>query len=415
MLEVGNIYDLELSQKIEEHGLLIFRINNNIIARLYKSNLSNNATLSQKMFDLFNVGFVITVVVVEFNKENNYYELSTKAFRNSLDDVLSFTKCKKLIEEQFKKRNEQDDMFLFENRRILDRLRGDLASTGLTFLYELLQNAVDHPNNNFNKELSVHFEIFNNYLLLKHNGALFTENNFKAICGILYGEQLIESDSDRIGYKGIGFKSVFRHTNNVYIRSGNFSFCFNKNNIQESDRKPWEVMPIFQNEIEKIDEIPQFDFFNSPVAFAFEFPSEEHKANVIQYLTELEQNPYLVIFLENLKKLKISTPYSEHTFEKVKIKESAGRNIIELVVDKSVSSKWIAFSDKFFIDDQKIIDELTDENNKSIPEHFRQFRNPQIDLIIPLTEIENPINLFSYLPLSATRYQLEYIVILFLT
>ncbi len=408
MLEVGNIHELKLSHKIEEHGLLIFDLGNSITARLHISNLSNNHTLSKKMFDLFDIGQEVTVLVTDYNEEKKYFECSTKAFRNSLDDVLSFTKCKRLIEEQFQKRSSQDTMFLLENRRILDRLRGDLASTGLTFLYELLQNAIDHPNNNFNNELSIHFEIFGNFILLKHNGALFTENNFKSLCGILFGEQQNETGSNRIGYKGIGFKSVFRHTNNVYIRSGNFSFSFNKDKVGAT--KPWEVMPLFQNEIDKIDEIPQFDFFNSPVAFAFEFPSEEQKNNVIQYLTELSLNPYLVIFLDKLKRLKITTPSSEHVYEKEFIKDEVGRNTIRLIIDGLVSSDWISFSNTFQIEDIKIINELSDENNKSIPEHFRLFRNPQIDLIVPLNKIENPINLFAYLPLSATKYQLDYIV-----
>jgi len=408
MLEVGNIYELKLSKKIEEYGLLIFDITDNISARLHVRNLSNNPTLSKKMFELFGVGQEITVLVTEFNNEKNYFELSTKEFRNSLDDVLSYTKCKNLIEEQLAKRSNQDSMFLLENRRILDRLRGDLASTGLTFLYELLQNAIDHPNNNFNKELTVHFEIFDNYLLLKHNGALFTENNFISICGILYGEQENETGSNRIGYKGIGFKSVFRYTDNVYVRSGNFSFCFKKG--KDGSSIPWEVMPIFQNEIQKIEEIPQFDFFNSPVAFAFKFPSEKHKNDVIQYLAELVQNPYLLIFLKNLRELKVTLPNNQQVFERDLYMDEVGRERIKLKIDGSVHSDWLIFSDTFTIKDEVIINELADENNKSIPEHFRQFRKPQIDLIIPLEETENPINLFAYLPLSATRYQLNYII-----
>lgn len=408
MLKVGNICKLKLSHKIEERGLLIFNINNNVSAILHISNLSNNQTLSKKMFDLFEIDHEVTVLVIDYNEERKYFKLSTKAFRNSLDDVLSYTKCKRLIEEQFQKRSNQDKMFLLENRRILDRLRGDLASTGLTFLYELLQNAIDHPNNNFNKELSIHFEIFHNFLLLKHNGALFTEDNFKSICGILFGEQQNESNNNRIGYKGIGFKSVFRHTNNVYIRSGNFSFCFRKG--ADADNIPWEVMPIFQNEIIKIDEIPQFDFFNSPVAFAFEFPSEKHKNDVIKYLSELAQNPYLLIFLENLRELRVTTPDNEHIYERVLHSDESGRERIRLKINGSSYSDWLSFSDKFMIEDENIISELADENNTSIPEHFRKFRNPQIDILVPLDKVENPINIFAYLPLSATKYQLDYIV-----
>lgn len=408
MLIVGNIYELKLSRKIEEYGLLIFNINANVSARLHKRNLSNNIQLNQKMFDLFNVGHEVTVLVTGFNEEKNYFELSTKAFRNSLDDVLSFTRCSQIINDRYNFYNEIHVDHLIQYRKILDRLRGDLASTGLTFLYELLQNAVDHPNKNFKNELSVHFEVFNNYLLLKHNGALFTENNFKSICGILFGEQVKETEANRIGYKGIGFKSVFRHSTNVYVRSGNFSFCFKREIVD--DNKPWEVMPKFQNELEKIDEIPQFDFFNSPVAFAFQFTSDNHKNKVIEYLTALSQNPYLLIFLDKLKRLKIITPIEEQTFEKEIISGKNGYNTIKLKINEIHYSEWSSFSNTFIIEEQNIISELLDENNKSIPEHFRQFRSPKIDVIIPVQKTDNPINLFAYLPLSSTKFQLDYIV-----
>ncbi|MCZ2101177.1 MAG: hypothetical protein LC107_06540 [Chitinophagales bacterium] len=407
MLEIENIYELRLSKKIEEHDLLIFDVGDNVSARLHKRNLSNNSILSQKMFDLFDVGHEVTVLTTDFNEEKKYFELSTKVFRNSLDNVLSFTKCNQIIKDKFSFYGDIHPDHLTQYRNILDRLRGDLASTGLTFLYELLQNAVDHPNNNFNNEVSVHFEVFNNYLLLKHNGSLFTENNFNSICGILFGEQTKETDANRIGYKGIGFKSVFRHTNNVYVRSGNFSFSFNR---QTGENKPWEVMPVFQNEIDKIDEIPQFDFFNSPVAFAFEFTSEAHKNDVIGYLTELSQNPYLLIFLDKLRRLKITIPNEEHDFEKEIITDNNGNNTIQLKINDIICSEWVSFTNTYSIKDQDIIDELLDENNKSIPNHFRQFRSPKIDIIVPNEQIENPINLFAYLPLSSTKLQLDYIV-----
>ena len=262
-IDTRNTSILPLVKKITEQNLLIFDIDGQS-ASLHISQLSNNTTLNQRMFELFEVGQEVRVVVLGFNEEDRCYELSTKEFRNSLDDTLSFTKCRNIISREFNEYADLSPRHIQQYRAILDRLRGDLSSTGLTFLYELLQNAVDHPNSNFNNEVSVHFEIFGNYLLLKHNGALFTENNFMSITGILFGEQDDENNVRRIGYKGIGFKSVFRHSTNVYVRSGNFSFAFTK---ETGDDKPWEVMPIFQNEIDKITKIKQFDFFNSPVAF----------------------------------------------------------------------------------------------------------------------------------------------------
>jgi hypothetical protein len=404
-IEKGNIYILPLARKITEHKLLIFDIGGQS-ARLHISQLSNNPTLNQRMFELFEVGQEVCVIVLGFNKEKTYFELSTKAFRNSLDDTLSFTKCKKIISRELQEYDDLSPRHIQQYRAILNRLRGDLSSTGLTFLYELLQNAVDHPNSNFNNEVSVHFEIFDNYLLLKHNGALFTEDNFRSITGILFGEQDDESNVRRIGYKGIGFKSVFRHSTNVYVRSGNFSFAFTK---ETGDDKPWEVMPIFQNEIDKIEEIKQFDFFNSPVAFALEFPNNESKEKVINYLRELSANPYLLIFLKKLIKLKITMPNEEKVYEK-EIVEENGREIIKLKKSDGTTNDWLRFSGEYQIKSKEIINELTDENNTSVPSYFRNFRTPKIDIVIPKEHNDNLVNLFTYLPMSDTQYQLPYIV-----
>ncbi len=404
-IEKGNIYILPLVKKITEHKLLIFDIGGQS-ARLHISQLSNNPTLNQRMFELFEIGQEVCIIILGFNKEKKYFELSTKAFRNSLDDTLSFTKCKKIISRELQEYADLSPRHIQQYRAILNRLRGDLSSTGLTFLYELLQNAVDHPNSNFNNEVSVHFEIFDNYLLLKHNGALFTEDNFRSITGILFGEQEDESNVRRIGYKGIGFKSVFRHSTNVYVRSGNFSFAFTK---ETGDDKPWEVMPIFQNEIDKIEEINQFDFFNSPVAFALEFPNKESKEKVIKYLRELSANPYLLIFLKKLIKLKITMPNEEKVYEK-EIVEENGIEIIKLKQSDGTTNDWLRFSGEYQIKAEEIIKELTDENNTSVPSNFRNFRTPKIDIVIPKEHNDNLVNLFTYLPMSDTQYQLPYIV-----
>lgn len=404
-IEKGSILLLPLERIITEHNLLIFDIGGQS-ARLHISELSNNPTLNQRMFELFEVEQEVYVVVLGFNEEKRYFELSTKEFRNSLNDTLSFNQCNNIISRELNEYADLSPRHIQQYRAILDRLRGDLSSTGLTFLYELLQNAVDHPNSNFNNEVSVHFEIFGNYLLLKHNGALFTENNFRSITGILFGEQEDENNVRRIGYKGIGFKSVFRHSTNVYVRSGNFSFAFTK---ETGDYKPWEVMPIFQNEIDKITEIKQFDFFNSPVAFALEFPNDESKENVINYLRELSANPYLLIFLKKLIKLKITLPNEEMVYEKEIIEEN-GREIIKLKQTDGTTNDWLRFSGKYQIEEEEIISELTDENNTSVPSNFRNFRTPKIDIVIPKDQNANLVNLFTYLPMSDTQYQLPYIV-----
>ncbi|MEZ5044067.1 MAG: hypothetical protein R2828_29510 [Saprospiraceae bacterium] len=410
-IEIGSVIELSLTKKLPEHELLLFKIGNHD-ASLHISELSNNRTLSEKMFSVIEIGELVLVVVINHNSEKTCFELSTKIFRNALDDILPFSKAKKIIETQFDDRVTQKEQFLFENRKMLDRLRGDLSSTELTFLYELIQNAVDHPNEkNYKNQVSIKFEIFDNFLLLKHNGALFTENNFQSITGILVGERTNETDIRRIGYKGIGFKSVFRYSQNVYVRSGNFSFCFSKAlcDAEIGTEKPWEVIPFFQNEIDKIDEIKQFEFFNVPVAFAFEFPSQEAKNEVIEYLKQLASNPYLLIFLENLIKLDIVLPDDFISIEK-SVRKDEALDIISLEQNGITLSDWIVFSNPNELKDEKIITELLDENNKSVPNNFRNFRTPTVSVVIPKDDQENLVNLFTYLPLSKTRYGLPYIV-----
>ena len=182
--ERGSVVELKVQRKLVDPQLIIFDLNG-ASARLHISNFSNSPVLSEKLFNIIREGELITLVIIDFNEEKEYVELSLKPFRNQLEGSLSFTKCRKVIDERKKMRIELPGDILEENRNQLDRIQGDLAKVDLTFLYELIQNAIDHPNPNFHNLLSIKFEVYNDYLLLKHNGSIFTENNFKSLTGIL--------------------------------------------------------------------------------------------------------------------------------------------------------------------------------------------------------------------------------------
>lgn len=421
-ISIGSIFDLKTKYKdfkAKNIGLDFYGFD----AILPLKEISNNYDLSFALFNTIKKGEIITLVLIDIDDTNQKLTFSTKVFRNALDDVLPFTHCANLINGNFRRRRNLPNNFLLEQRKILDRLRGDLSSNELTFLYELVQNAVDHPNRNFNNNVSINFEVFNNYLLVRHNGALFTENNFESITGILYGEQIQEGERNRIGYKGIGFKSVFRYTDNAYIRSGNFSFRFSK--AESGNDKPWEVLPIFQLEKDMVTQIQQFDFFNAPVAFAFEFNSEQSRNYVIKYLNQLSQNPYLLIFLENLTQLKIKAPsltFIENgisqTFPSLKvdfIKDVAkkdGFDSINLFVNNSSHSEWLIYTkDDIVITDEDVVNELLDESVTAVPAKMRQFRTPSITIALPKKQLnDDVINLFTYLPLSNTRFKLPFLI-----
>jgi hypothetical protein len=421
-ISIGSIFDLKTKYKdfkAKNIGLDLYGFD----AVLPLKEISNNYDLSFSLFNTLKKGEIISLVLIDIDDKNQRLTFSTKVFRNALDDVLPFTHCVNLINGNFRRRRNLPNNFLLEQRKILDRLRGDLSSNELTFLYELIQNAVDHPNRNFNNNVSINFEVFNNYLLVKHNGALFTENNFESITGILYGEQIQEGDRNRIGYKGIGFKSVFRYTDNAYVRSGNFSFRFSK--AESGIDKPWEVLPLFQLEKDLVPLIPQFDFFNAPVAFAFEFNSEQSRNYVIKYLNQLSQNPYLLIFLENLTQLKIKAPsltFSENgisqnypVLEVNFIKDVSKKddfNSINLFVNNSSHSEWLIYTkDDIVITDKEVINELLNESVTAVPAKMRQFRTPSITVALPRNKLNDEvINLFTYLPLSNSKFKLPFLV-----
>ena len=421
-IAIGSIFDLKT--KYKDHKSKIIGLDfYGFDAVLPLKEIANEFELRFALFNSIKKGELITLVLVEINEVNRKLIFSTRVFRNALDDVLSFTKCKSIVENNRNTHLRIDSKFLKQNRNILDRLRGDLSSNELTFLYELVQNAVDHPNRNFNNTVSISFEVFDNFLLVKHNGALFTENNFESITGILFGEQIQEGDSNRIGYKGIGFKSVFRFTDKVYIRSGNFSFRFSKE--ESGIDKPWEVLPLLQIEKEMVERIPQFDFFNAPVAFAFEFNSEKNRVDVIKYLNQLSQNPYLLIFLDNLTQIKIKAPsvsYTEkgvnHTlpslnvnFLKEIVKDDVF-NSVKLFVNNSTHSEWLIHTkNNLIITDEEVINELLDESVTAVPAKMRNFRTPRITIALPKHSLnEDIINLFTYLPLSNTKFKLPFLV-----
>jgi len=421
ILEVGSIIPCIVKYKNTKFEEIVIDWNG-FDGILKLEDISINPPLAKELYRTIRKDESFNAIVVGFDDFKQKVILNTKVFRTDLDDILPFYTCKNLIEKNRQTHLDIDIKFLKSHRNILDRLRGDLSSNELTFLYELIQNAVDHPNKNFNN-VSINFEVFNNYLLVKHNGALFKEDNFESITGILYGEQIQEGERNRIGYKGIGFKSVFRFTDNVYIRSGNFSFRFSKE--ESGSDKPWEVLPLFQLEKDMVTQIPQFDFFNAPVAFAFEFNSEQSRNYVIKYLNQLRENPYLLIFLENLTQLKIKAPsltFIENslsqTFPKLEVdfvKEKTKKDefdSINLFVNRSSHSEWLIYTNNdVVISDVEVINELLDESVTSVPAKMRHFRTPRITIALPGKPLKDDvINLFTYLPLSNSKFKLPFLV-----
>lgn len=136
------------------------------------------------------------------------------------------------------------------------------------FIFELLQNAVDSYDEMTNETLTIKIMIEGDYLVFMHNGATFSQRDIEGICDIGNGNKA--KDTKKIGYKGIGFKSVFMRSTCVTIKTGEYSFMFDKQYWEgfwernwkkeygiKSDEKvylmPWQIIPIEANEPISLD------------------------------------------------------------------------------------------------------------------------------------------------------------------
>ena len=106
------------------------------------------------------------------------------------------------------------------------------------FVFELLQNAVD-AHNEESKMLDVKMIIKDGYFIFLHNGEAFTERDIEGLCDVGNGNKM--KNIKKIGYKGIGFKSVFMRSTNVTVQSGSYCFKFDKSYWDNYWNEHWSV------------------------------------------------------------------------------------------------------------------------------------------------------------------------------
>ena len=119
-----------------------------------------------------------------------------------------------------------------------------MASSDGTFIYELLQNANDYPKVDEKGEaipVEVEFHMTDKYLICRHSGSAFSPRDVASICSIGNGSKT--KNKNAIGYKGIGFKTVFHAHDWVYVNTGDYSFRFDK--YSEKEGRPFQIMPIW--------------------------------------------------------------------------------------------------------------------------------------------------------------------------
>ncbi len=203
--------------------------------------------------------------------------------------------------------------------RSLDTLNKQLTQSGKeVFIYELLQNANDYPRKQLDGDgfvpvpVDVEFHITANYLTFQHTGEYFNPRNIAAICDINDGEK--SDNVEAIGYKGIGFKTVFLDNDYVYLNTGTYSFRFDRSATDIIDT-PWQILPVWTDQ----DALPPIirKLFNQHsnetfrVKFALKprdrriLSDRTRKDNYIDLFTNVFETERVILFIPNIRQVSI--------------------------------------------------------------------------------------------------------------
>ena len=215
------------------------------------------------------------------------------------------------------------------------------------FIIEFIQNADDAGSSEF--ELNASDE----QIEIKNNGQIFTERDVESICNSASSNK---SPEYNLGYLGVGFKSCFKVSTCPQIRSGTYSFKFDKNAIGNPDM-PYELMPIW------------VDGETGTKGANFVLPlikDEELKQIIANQLVSDVISGKLILFLNNLKEIKISSNINGKNIKKI-IKKLADQSTENYTIYKTqedngaaiVSNRWLVFKKIYSVPQEISSNEIT--------------------------------------------------------
>ena len=289
----------------------------------------------------------------------------------------------------------------------LHAIMGDLYTETERFVFELLQNADDQPQDNCT--LNVTLKTLNENLLFLHTGKPFSEADVESISSI--GDSTKKKDSEKTGYKGIGFKSVFSDAETVFIDSGNFSFAFDKNSpVYPSDADmnviPWQIKPIWEEKYRLPNEVQkEQEYFSSPVGIALQVGV----SNIVKYdhiIPKLLGEPRFVLFLRNIGKIE----FQYNNGNSIEIMKTVNNDIITISSDERTEN-WLI---KDYV--IKIPKETRDslQNEKLVPEKLKEATKTKITFAAKIEDgVISPIKdgvLFTYLPTKVDDFHFKFLV-----
>ncbi|MGV8815646.1 MAG: ATP-binding protein [Gelidibacter sp.] len=269
--------------------------------------------------------------------EGSYYQFSFIANEGKLPsaipntiEILDLNPYQEFIRLRFERLNNPEANKMIAN--LMREIGKGMYSSKQRMIFELLQNADDAPGK---EKVEFHIDINGDYFFVMHDGAPFNKDDVEAITSA--AESTKRGDNKKTGYKGIGFKSVFTDSTEVWLKSGGYQFAFLRNTplfedfdnfyfsseryrkypelLEEDKLKfrnqrlrfngstdiPWQVIPIWQNRLPSEFADSNFNNFNNPVQFALKL-GESHIEDYKTAIDNITKRPQFLLFLRNTSK-----------------------------------------------------------------------------------------------------------------
>ncbi|OBW65625.1 MAG: hypothetical protein AUREO_043040 [Aureobasidium pullulans] len=191
-------------------------------------------------------------------------------------------------------RNESERFLRRGYESMLKLLSAQLYSEPSHFLFELIQNADDNVYTDGDQPQAALAYRSDGLLLFGCNEQGFSKANVSAICDMNQSTKTLlkEGKKSCIGEKGIGFKSVFKVADKVWISSNNFSFMFDKSKPLGMVDPVWAEFPHFPEQLQ----------MNTMICLKIE--KQEDRDAVKDQLTKVLE-PSSFMFLRRLSKIRV--------------------------------------------------------------------------------------------------------------
>lgn len=269
--------------------------------------------------------------------------------------------------------------------RSLNLLSSGIYTEEERFVFELLQNAVD-AHNDSSGVLNVRMILKKDYFVFMHNGDAFTKRDIEGLCDVGNGNKM--QDVKKIGYKGIGFKSVFMQSDNVVVKSDKYCFKFDKSHWDNYWEDNWNKKEYGSKDNNKIYLMP---WQIIPIETQPPIEIETNGFNVITYIktigtkqieqkiTNLLSNSQFLLFLGS-KNIKID--FIVNSNKKSWISKSLNDNQVILSTNGIEESRWLIHINDCVEIPEKLRKSINADNNT--PDKLKETKTFDLSFAIAL-------------------------------